>query len=492
MTDVCGTGSEISGTTNLSFTGGTVPPDGVCTFSVILQVPAAGLPGTYTNTTSSVLATVDDIDTISEPGAADLSVTGLMVTKEFLTNPTLPGTTITLQFKISNTSVSDDASSISFDDDLTGVLPGLTAITLPTDPCGVGSLITGTTLLKFSGGSLPAGTNCTFDVTLTVPPTTVDGNYNNVTSAPTATIGTSLVTLDPAVDVLTVNSDILFLTKSFTNDPVMPGGTVTLEFTLNNLSASDDVTDITFTDDLDAALTGMVATGLPASDVCGAGSLLSGTDLITLTLGNLTAGTSCTFSVTLFVPVGIAADTVAINTTSSVSGLVGKSTVTGGPASDGLMINFVNFSKVFNTPSVAGGSVDLSFTLQNLSKINAVSALEFTDDLNAVISGLAASVLPADGFCGVGSSISGPTFLTISNVDLLPGGSCTILVTVQVPVAATAGTFPNTTSDLFQGSLIVAGAATADLIIEPPPTFAKAFAPVFCRCGSGQHFDFYR
>jgi hypothetical protein len=47
-----------------------------------------------------------------------------------------------------------------------------------------------------------------------------------------------------------------------------------------------------------------------------------------------------------------------------------------------------------------------------------------------------------------------------------------------VPGTATAGTFPNTTSDLLQAGLTVSPPATADLVIEPPPTFAKAFAPV--------------
>ena len=46
-----------------------------------------------------------------------------------------------------------------------------------------------------------------------------------------------------------------------------------------------------------------------------------------------------------------------------------------------------------------------------------------------------------------------------------------------VPASATAGHLPNTTSDLFQNGLLVADPATADLVIEPPPTFAKVFAP---------------
>ncbi len=49
------------------------------------------------------------------------------------------------------------------------------------------------------------------------------------------------------------------MTKSFTDDPVNAGGTVTLEFTITN-SDTEAASNIAFTDDLDAALTGLVAT----------------------------------------------------------------------------------------------------------------------------------------------------------------------------------------------------------------------------------------
>mgnify|MGYP003343224681 CR=1 FL=1 len=71
-------------------------------------------------------------------------------------------------------------------------------------------------------------------------------------------------------------------------------------------------------DDLDAALSGLVATGLPANDVCGAGSQLSGTSVLTFTGGTLAPGGICTFSATVQVPVGAVAG-VYTNTTSAVS-----------------------------------------------------------------------------------------------------------------------------------------------------------------------------
>ncbi len=136
------------------------------------------------------------------------------------------------------------------------------------------------------------------------------------------------------------NNDVLSLSKSFTDDPVVPGGTVTLEFTLTNTSTVYSVTDIAFTDDLDAVLAGLAAVGLPAADVCGAGSQLSGTSFLALTGGSLAAagspGDSCTFSVTLQVPAGAASGSYT-NTTSPVSGLgADEVQVQGDPATDDL------------------------------------------------------------------------------------------------------------------------------------------------------------
>ena len=42
---------------------------------------------------------------------------------------------------------------------------------------------------------------------------------------------------------------------------------------------------------------------------------------------------------------------------------------------------------------------------------------------------------------------------------------------------AAPGTFPNTTSELFVSGVAVAAPATPNLLVEPPPTFAKVFAP---------------
>jgi len=468
LTDVCGAGSQIDGTSNLNFTGGSLATGESCTFSVTIQVPADALPGRYTNETSNVMATVDGLTVVSGTAAAQLQIAGLSLTKTFVDDPVVAGGSVTLEFSLQNSSATEEANSIAFTDNLNATLPGLVATGLPlSDVCGTGSSLNGASgnaLLVFQGGSLAAGTSCTFSVDLQVPAGAASNFYVNTTSALTANIGGQGVVLDPATDQLTVSSDVLLLTKEFTNDPATPGGTVQLTFALTNL-ASDEATDIEFTDDLDATLSGLVALGLPLADPCGAGSQLDGTGLLTLTGGTLPAGSSCTFSVTLAVPSEVLSGTFATNVTSQVTGIVVGLPVSGDPASDVLRIDLLDFTKSFDGPVEAGDVVRLTFHIENSSQTEGVNGLSFGDDLDAVLPGLTAVGLPASDVCGAGSLLEGTSFLTLSDGSLLPGGSCTFGVFLQIPATAPVGSYLNVTTDLRQFGFSVGSPATATLTV---------------------------
>ena len=464
QSDVCGVGSQISGTSTLSFTGGSLAPGETCTFSVTLQAPSTAVPGSYTNTTSTVVADVFGVTAMSRAATNDLRVAGLTLTKEFIDDPALPGGTVTLRFTIDNINPVADATDIFFEDNLDDALSGLVATGLPqNDVCGTGSSLTGLSgngLLVFQGGSLTAGTSCSFDVSLDVPLSAEDGAYVNRTTDFSATIDGGTVLFDNATDDLTISSDFLALTKEFVDDPVAPGGTVTLQFTVTNASATDAVADIAFTDDLDAALSGLVSVSGTQTDVCGVGSQISGTSLLSLTGGSLPAGGSCLFDVTLSVPSSVELGGEALNTTSEVTGTIGGAPVSGPAASDTLRIDFMTFSKSFGSDTSPGGTVTLTFHIENLDPDDEITGLRFTDDLSAVIPGLTAIGLPMADVCGAGSSLDGTSLLVLSNGGLLPGGSCTFSVTLQVPGSASGGTFVNTTSELFSGDLRVADPAS--------------------------------
>lgn len=493
MSDLCGAGSLLSGTDTLTLTGGTLAPGSSCQMNVTLQVPPGATADTYTNSTSVVDATVSGFAVATPAAEDDLTVAGLTLAKEFTDDPVIPGGQATLQLTLTNAPGAPAASDVSFTDDLTQVAPGLTFDpgSIPATPCGVDSMINlsgGGTLLTFLGGSLGPGEMCQLSVTVNVAGSVASGIYANTTQDFSATIDGNTLFLQNGADNLTVAGDVLLFTKTFLTDPVAPGATVDLQFELTNLSLAGTATGITFTDDLDAALAGLQAVGLPMDGFCGAGSQLTGSSVLTLTGAELGPGASCTFTATVQVPAAPAAST-AVNTTSSVTGTIGGLGVTGDPATDTLTIQNVAFTKTFGGPAVAGGTVVVTFTVEDLVG-GGLDELGFTDDLDAVLPGLVATGLPLAGPCGAGSTLTGSGFLTLTGGDLGPGGSCSFDVTLQVPAGAAPGSYPNTTSELLSGGLSVADPATDTLEIEPPPTFAKAFAPDVIAAGATSTLTF--
>ncbi len=482
-TDPCGTGSLLTfGGGNLMLSGGSLDPTNAgnptdtCVFVVDLAVPAGTASGVYTNTTSNIVAEVGGLATTGNSATADLNIAGLVLSKEFTDDPVIAGGTVNLRFTIDNTSATENATNIVFTDNLNDVISGMAATGLPAlDICGAGSQISavsGSTFLQFVGGSLAAGASCTFDVSVDVPAGAASDTYFNITSVLTATMdGTPNVVFDAADAPLVVASDILSLDKEFIDDPTPPGGMVTLRFTLSNSSVSTAVTGISFTDDLDAVISGLESVSGTQNDICGLGSSISGTSLLTFSGGDLAAGDFCIFDVVLQVPSDAALGTVALNTTSSVTGSAASGGAVGDPASDNLEITSVAFSKSFDDVGQIGGTVGLTFTIENVSPTDSLTNLSFTDDLDAVVSGLAAIGLPTADVCGMGSSISGTSLITLTDGNLLPGGSCTFTVDLQVPAGATPGDYLNVTSELRQGGLVSAEAASATLtVVEPIDT----------------------
>ncbi|MDY6986882.1 MAG: hypothetical protein SWQ30_02395 [Thermodesulfobacteriota bacterium] len=234
----------------------------------------------------------------------------------------------------------------------------------------------------------------------------------------------------------------LSLTKSFLDDPVAPGGTVTLEFTITNNDPVDPLTGIEFTDDLRDALVGLQITGPPTPNPCGDSSSLIGTSLLILSGGVLPAGGSQTFSTTLAIPVGAASGTY-MNTTSSITGTAGGSAVSGEAASDALIVLPPNADlSVTKTDSVTqatpGGSLTYTIVVSNAGPSNDPSVTlsdAFPADLTATWTSVAAG-----GATGNTAAGSGDLAETLS---MPAGSSVTYTVTCDIDPSAT-GTLSNT------------------------------------------------
>ncbi len=476
----CGTGSSISGTTTLSFSGGNLPPDpngdpaaigsNTCTFTVTLDVPSGASSGQFTNTTSTITA---DVGAGSETGAAASDIVVIkplpIFTKIF--NPSIApaGGTVSIDFQIVNTSSTSSATSISFVDEFDVIFPTATSVPADGSACGGSSdfeftplnpMIMGSGIpakLTLMNGELAAGASCNFSITLDVNPNADSGAYANTTSDITATVDAEVLVAEGASDTLEIVGGPS-LTKTFTDDPAQPGLTVTLEFSLTgDEQAPGDATGITFTDDLTLILPGtpdVSSTGLPLNTACnGQGSLTdNGSGTLTFAGGILAPAETCTFSVTLAVPAGAPAG-AHTNTTSMVSATVSGLSTVSDAASDDLNIAGLTLTKEFiEDPVLAGGQVTLRFTLSNISSSDDYTDIVFTDDIDLNLDDLdIASPLPDPvvAGCGALSLLTGVgNNLVFQNGALTAGTFCSFDVTIDVPGAAVADTYVNGTSAL--------------------------------------------
>ena len=301
--------------------GGPLGPEAVCTISVRLKVPGAASNGTFANTTTGTTATI-----------GGTPVTG-----------NVAGGTVTLEFTITNPEAMSTMSDISFVDVFDSILPTSPSGAPASGFCGAGSMATFTPLfnpakdavipatLTITGASLAAagmsGDDCTFSIVIDVIASAA-GPYTNTTGEITAVLDDfvgppTLVGPGASADLVVVGAPSL--TKQFTDDPVLPAGVVTLQFTLRHEEAAlVDAIGVGFTDDLTAAVAGLTATGLPLTGLCGTGNgTMTGTASNTfLTVAGITLAPAeeCTFTVSLMVP-GAAVPGFHTNTTSDVTAL---------------------------------------------------------------------------------------------------------------------------------------------------------------------------
>ncbi|HEY7775290.1 MAG TPA: hypothetical protein VIC02_02020, partial [Kineobactrum sp.] len=203
---------------------------------------------------------------------------------------------------------------------------------------------------------------------------------------------------------------------------------------------------LSFIDNLNAVIAGLVATDTPQADVCGAGSQLVGTSLLAFTGGQLDPGESCTFAVELQVPAS--ATPGSFNNTTSA--LTSNGLLVSAPASDMLQIEPPPaFAKVFAPSAIAlGGTSTLLFTIDNSASAVAATSLAFTDNLPA---GLEVAGTPnASSSCGgTLMAAAGAGTIVFTGGSVAAGGQCTLQVDI---VGSAEGTFVNTTGALISSS----------------------------------------
>lgn len=460
--------------------------DGVITIEVYVT---GSTPGVYTNVSGDLTSSSGNSGTAS----ADLTISAAIpgFTKSFSPAVVNIGERSTLTFTIDNSANGSGIASLTFTDNLP---PGMVIASPANASTTCSSSLSPLTLTADSGSdaisftapgfdfdgfrALEAGATCSISVDVIGQSS---GQLNNLTSELQAGFNSGKASATLEVRTPTTIS----LQKRFVTNPALPGGTTDLEYTITNFDRSNAATNITFTDDLGAALSGLEATGLPLNDICGAGSQISGTTLLTLTGGNLAPGESRTLSVPLQVPVGAAWGSYA-STSNAITGDIGGIPVTGNTATEKLFIaNYPTFTKTFlSNPITAGGTTIVEFTITNTSATSALTDLAFSDIADDFIGGSVFSSPPAADACGAGSSFfATPTGFQMTGGSIPADGSCTFTVDLTVPTNLSSGTYTYTTNNLTgttDSGNFTEISASDELTVLAVPRITKTFinAPV--------------
>lgn len=264
------------GGSTVALAGGMVGAGATCTITTNLTL---SLPGSLSLISSDLTSSLGNsgsaTTTIGTPPEGPV----LGVRKQFSPELVPLGGRSTLRYTLEN-QAGLDAANITFTD----MLPTGIAIATPpnvTTTCeGIQiTAVNGTQLIEVSPSSpahtLLAGRSCT--LTIDVVGVVVGDNLSrseNLTSTnqggPPTSAGLACAQLE-VVDPSQI-ADVSF-TKEFIDDPIAPGGTGILEFTITNNSPGDTLTNLNFTDDLEKTLPGLVAAEIPT----GGGTILEAT-----------------------------------------------------------------------------------------------------------------------------------------------------------------------------------------------------------------------
>ncbi|TCK98926.1 putative repeat protein (TIGR01451 family) [Shimia isoporae] len=471
-TNSCGGSVALENSNSLlRLTGGSISPNSTCTVSAAISIPATAGTAVYNNTTSELTGTSGG-NPVSAPAATDeLTIVGFDpsgITRSFVPNSVVPGETFLVRYTYANSSALPVTIGANLDV-LVNLLSGLTLNPTPvTDTCSIAPSIS--TFVLFASGTIPANGQCIIEVEATVPAGSTPGTYGQGMSV--ASVGG--LDFAPLTATLTVESITPELSKSFTDPDIEPGGSSSITFSMANTS-DRAMSDISFTDNLDAMLSGTIIDSV--SDTCGGTPTGTGSGSFAYSGGSLAASSSCTATVNFTIPVDALPGSYS-NTTSAITAVVGGIGYSGIAATSNLTVTSPGaptFSKSFSGPAAPGSTTTLSFSITNTDASSSINNLRFSDDLSAVISGLTATVLPSTP-CGAGSTLTGTSTLVLDGANLAASATCNFDVTLQVPASATAGDYTNTTSALFRSGVALASPASATLSIVPPPAFSMAYA----------------
>jgi LPXTG-site transpeptidase (sortase) family protein len=285
--------------------------------------------------------------------------------------------------------------------------------------------------------------NVTCNATYSVVQSDVDAksvtNTATATAKDAASSGATVTSNTASVTVYAVVAPSI--SKTFSPNTIGIGSTSLLTFTIQNPSTNSvSLTGVAFSDTFPSGVT--IASPPDANQCGGSVSGTTGGATISLSGGSIIPNGSCTVTVS----VTSSTNGTKNNTSGAVSSTNGG---TGNTASDTLyVVAPPTITKSFSPDTIlVGGTSVITFTLSApASNPVAVTGVAFTDVFPAGIQVNNPSY--SISLCGSSPSFlpfAGATSLAASNLDIMPGTTCTL----QTYVTATgSGTYYNTTSML--------------------------------------------
>lgn len=308
-----GTLTATAGTSTISYTGGTISAGASC--SVSADVTSSS-PGVYNNVSSDMTSSLGN----SGPASASVTFTAdaPLFSKTFSETTTSIDTPVTLTFTIDNSRSNVDSLSTGFVDDMPA---GLVVAPLPSaaTTCTGGTImaVAGSGSISYSGGTVPALSACTINVSVVA---TMADTFDNVTGNLTSSLGSG----GSASATLTANPPPTFGT-SFSPTIITAGQSATLLFTVDNSNSTESASALNFSLALPTGLE--VASPANIVDDCGGTLIVSGNTL-DYSGGTLAAGDRCNISLDVtsqnvsdsYTPAATMASTLGSSTGTMLSG----------------------------------------------------------------------------------------------------------------------------------------------------------------------------
>lgn len=378
---------------------------------------------------------------------------------------------MTLTF--SNPNQNGDITGVQLNDAFPPGMKNADQAPLVCDTCGfTEDVAPGASVANLSDGTIPAGDTCSIVINVVgTSPVDVVNDTGPITST-NAPDGTD------ASATLAVGLTAPSVTTSFAASSVSVGGTSQLTFELGNPNASDDITNVAFTDDYPTPLHMMNAgADVVVRNTCG-GNLdaMSAGGSVALSGGTIPAGESCSVAINVVGTIIGAVDnhSGAVTSDNAQAGADASATLT---VTHFPLMAAPDVSLQFSPDTIGiGGTSKMTITLTNPNLPPGVSrdmtGIQINDAYLAGITNAIANPVDSDT-CGFTEDVpSDGTHADFANGLLSPGATCSVVINV-VGTATTA----NDTGPIPSGNAATGIAANGTLTIDPDAPIVSCVLP---------------